>query len=530
MNPSTAWVCVLCCLLAAAQALSLDERASRHHTYELRLQRSNEAQEDELIRAVFNGQLTENAVQLVGIDAVTSTSIALTATRGNRPWTTYYGEIIVGNVEDENDTFKVLFDTGSSELWVPDELCQSSACLSRKRLARAERWTAKYDEHGNYVPILVKYLTGEMRAIDGTANVNLMNGIEVKDASVGLATKIDIPILMDLPWDGIVGLGFTTEDQEARGSKAILEALQQNSMRYPHFRNQFAYYISKTGGSVTFGGYNNDYKRSPADEFQWAPVSPKGSYWALELLEVRIKESENRRTQMRKHRRNRQHVSAAGSMMGSFMRAGNTGDPNGNMKDDRAKIVANDGRDEANRNGVDVKDDSVDPSSKGALDPATSTAAEDSTDNPDDVVYRNHMDDMKVIIDTGTYLIYAPQVKGCAQGFMRSQTMQNLIASLSVDRCEDKRYLPTLAFTVEGAGGGRSGTVELHLSPDDYVLQFTDDDGQVQCTLGIVVDDQQEELQLNAWTFGEVFLRAYYTVFDYDQRQIGFTPSRQETH
>ncbi|ORM39531.1 Aspartic proteinase A3 [Babesia sp. Xinjiang] len=495
------------CVVRVAQTLTLEERSSRQHTYELQLKKTDTSREDDMIRSYMNEQSTRNAIQLLGVDAVTSSTIALTAARGNRLWATYYGEIILGNVEDESDTFKVLFDTGSSELWVPDELCQSSACLSRKRFAREGRWTAKFDQHGNYVPILVKYLTGEMRAVDGTADVNLMNGITVKNANVGLATNINIPILMELPWDGILGLGFATDDQLSRGSRPLLQSIQDNSLMYPHYRNQFAYYITKTGGNVTFGGYNNDYKRSPEDEFQWVPVSEKGSYWAVNLLEVSVKEPENYVTRRRAHT----------SKLKNNVLGGAVDSPLGSNNHTEGGIES----DIANREGSSsvTKSDAFTTSERAA-------SVRESHDEDTYTVYRNKIDDTKVIIDTGTYLIYAPQVDKRQLHYIRYQTMRNLIASLTVDRCDDMRTLPTLIFTLQG--NSREGTVKVQLTPDDYVLKFNDDDGQQICTLGITVDDQQEELQLNAWTFGEVFLRAYYTVFDYDQRQIGFTPSRRD--
>ncbi|GFE54141.1 aspartyl protease [Babesia ovis] len=490
MEPSTTVVYALCCLVTAAQALNLEERGSRHHTYEVRLKKSDTSREDDMIRSYMNEQATRSAIQLLGVDAVTSSTIALTASRGNRLWATYFGEIIIGNAEDESDTFKVLFDTGSSELWVPDELCQSNACLSRKRFAREGRWTPKYDQHGNYIPILVKYLTGEMQAVDGTANVNLMNGITVKNANVGLATNLDIPILMELPWDGIVGLGFATDDQIARGSRPLLQAIQDNSLMYPHFRNQFAYYITKTGGNVTFGGFNNDYKRSSQDEFQWAPISTKGAYWAVNLLEISVREPSRHQSNRRKH-----HTR---TNVGQLVMGPESPNTTGN------------GIDIATNRGEMVTDDDITQNEQGSLE-------ESLSDGYTETVYRRKMDDAKVIIDTGTYLIYAPQ------------TMQNLIASLTVNTCDDVRSLPILIFTLEGKGTGKGGNVEVQLAPDDYVLKFVDDDDQERCTLGIAVDDQAEELQLNAWTFGEVFLRKYYTVFDYDQRQIGFTPSKSDS-
>jgi hypothetical protein len=41
----------------------------------------------------------------------------------------YYGEIAVGESEENNQKFKVLFDTGSTDLFIPDESCTTPSCM-----------------------------------------------------------------------------------------------------------------------------------------------------------------------------------------------------------------------------------------------------------------------------------------------------------------------------------------------------------------------------------------------------------------
>ncbi|KAK1443442.1 aspartic peptidase domain containing protein [Babesia gibsoni] len=519
MESSRVSLCALLLLVLGSSALRLDEPSKSRHTYEIHLKKLGKDHDNKVGRRIHNAKLTANSTEFVSLDSVTASNISLMAVDGNRLWTTYYGEIIIGNTQDERNKFKVLFDTGSSELWVPDDLCQSEACLKRKRLDRNDGWKAKYDDSGNYVPIAIKYLTGEMRAIDGTADVNLMNGIIVRDASVDLATVLDIPILMELPWDGIVGLGFTTDDQVSRGSTALLEAISKNSMSYANFRNQFSYYISHSGGSITFGGYNNEYKRSPDDEFLWSPIITEGKYWALNLLEITVEQPQRAKSQ---HRKQHRHVGTS-DLSNAIMDVSqpeygklsimSSGGNSVTMSDTHGA----DGASHASQSPRETS--TLSETSHCTTDCNTATATTSSTSPSDecskssnDVIYRNTFDDTKVIIDTGTYLIYAPEA------------MQNFLRTLTVDKCEDKLRLPTLSFTFGKVGNGK---FQLQLTPDDYVIQYQDNDGAIKCELGIMVDEQQEELQLNAWTFGEIFLRAYYTVFDYDQRQIGFAPSRR---
>lgn len=59
------------------------------------------------------------------------------------------------------------------------------------------------------------------------------------------------------------------------------------------------------------------------------------------------------------------------------------------------------------------------------------------------------------------------------------------------------------------------------MTPDDYVLHFKID-GVDDCVIGIVPDTLD-----TGWTLGQVFLRAFYTLFDRDNNRIGFVRSNQ---
>lgn len=67
---------------------------------------------------------------------------------------------------------------------------------------------------------------------------------------------------------------------------------------------------------------------------------------------------------------------------------------------------------------------------------------------------------------------------------------------------------------------GNSQVVELVLTPDDYVLEFTIN-GENDCVLGIGPDTED-----SGWTMGQVFLKAFYTVFDREENgRVGFVRS-----
>lgn len=65
----------------------------------------------------------------------------------------YYGEISIGTPPQ---TFQVIFDTGSTNLWVPSQKCNSDSCLRHNRYNSLESSTAKK----NGTTAVIKYGSG----------------------------------------------------------------------------------------------------------------------------------------------------------------------------------------------------------------------------------------------------------------------------------------------------------------------------------------------------------------------------------
>lgn len=115
----------------------------------------------------------------------------------------------------------------------------------------------------------------------------------------------------------------------------------------------------------------------------------------------------------------------------------------------------------------------------------------------------------KSIVDTGTYLIYGP-----------SDQLQTFLADMTIQNCSEKSSLPNLGLMFKGyPKNGKDTAFELILTPDDYVLEF-EVDGKNDCVVGIGSDNED-----SGWTLGQVFLKAYYTVFDRDNEAVGFVKS-----
>jgi len=94
---------------------------------------------------------------------------------------------------------------------------------------------------------------------------------------------------------------------------------------------------------------------------------------------------------------------------------------------------------------------------------------------------------------------------------------------MALDDCSKKHLLPTLGFVFKSfAVNGQETSFELILTPDDYVLEF-DVNGNNDCVVGIGADNED-----SGWTLGQVFLKAYYSVFDRETESIGFVRSNPD--
>jgi len=118
----------------------------------------------------------------------------------------------------------------------------------------------------------------------------------------------------------------------------------------------------------------------------------------------------------------------------------------------------------------------------------------------------------KAIIDSGTSLLAGPPdaVKTMADKLGAT----SLLGKEYIVDCGKKASFPTLVVTL----GGK----EFSLSPDDYVL-----DMQGQCIfgfMGINVPPPRGPL----WIMGDIFMRRYYSVFDYGNKRMRFATAMKK--
>jgi phytepsin len=184
----------------------------------------------------------------------------------------YYGEISLGSPPQE---FTVIFDTGSSNLWVPSSKCIFSiACLFHPKYKHKNSKT--YQEIGESCAI--HYGSGSVSGFLSQDNVEV-GDLVVQNQVFMEATREGSLTFVVGKFDGIVGLGFqeiSVEDVVPVWYNMIEQGLVKEEV--------FSFWLNRDpnaseGGEIVFGGVDENHFKG---EHTYVPVTQKG-YWQFQM-------------------------------------------------------------------------------------------------------------------------------------------------------------------------------------------------------------------------------------------------------
>lgn len=112
----------------------------------------------------------------------------------------YFGEISIGTPAQ---TFKVIFDTGSSNLWVPSHSCWSLACWTHSTYKSSASESFKK----NATDFQIQYGSGGVKGFVSN-DVVTVSGVTVKNVDFGEVTSLKGPSFIVGKFDGILGMAF----------------------------------------------------------------------------------------------------------------------------------------------------------------------------------------------------------------------------------------------------------------------------------------------------------------------------------
>ncbi|KAF4717574.1 hypothetical protein FOZ63_026379, partial [Perkinsus olseni] len=202
--------------------------------------------------------------------------------------TQYVGPIGVGTSSNDDrnspqQTVNVVFDTGSTNIWVQSDLCESPACVSLHKYSEAESRTFVEPHRRNrYLDIL--FGTGELKGLMASDTISV-GPYKVSNQSFAMIQEEIGKIFQQIPFEGILGLAFPK--MAANGQLPFFD----NVMRHYALggRNEFSFYFQPSpgkGSMILFGGVDTRLYDGPIRMF---PVVQE-YYWAIQLVDFKIGE------------------------------------------------------------------------------------------------------------------------------------------------------------------------------------------------------------------------------------------------
>ncbi|KAF9928920.1 Vacuolar protease A [Mortierella alpina] len=191
----------------------------------------------------------------------------------------YYGEISIGSPPQ---TFSVVFDTGSSNLWVPSTHCSSIACFLHRRYNSAESSTFK----ANGTEFGIQYGSGALEGIISSDHVEV-GGVVIKKQDFGESVKEPGLAFAFGKFDGIFGLGYDTISVLGV-VPPFYNLVNQKLIDEPVFGFHMGNADSASGGQMTLGGHDPSLYEG---ELQWHDVRRKG-YWEINLNKIKLGDEE----------------------------------------------------------------------------------------------------------------------------------------------------------------------------------------------------------------------------------------------
>uniref|UniRef100_A0A8C2ZNK9 Nothepsin n=1 Tax=Cyclopterus lumpus TaxID=8103 RepID=A0A8C2ZNK9_CYCLU len=186
----------------------------------------------------------------------------------------YYGEISLGSPAQN---FSVVFDTGSSDLWVPSTYCVSQACASHRRFKAFQSTSFHHDGR----TFGIHYGSGHLLGVMARETLKI-GSLTTLNQEFGESVYEPGSAFVNSKFDGVLGMAYPALT-EILGNPVFDNMMVQNVVE----EQIFSFFLSRTSsgtpeGELLLGGKDEELYSRPIN---WLPVTAKG-YWQIKMESV----------------------------------------------------------------------------------------------------------------------------------------------------------------------------------------------------------------------------------------------------
>jgi phytepsin len=399
--------------------------------------------------------------------------------KGDAQW---YGSISIGTPPQR---FAVLFDTGSSNLWVPSSLCPFWVLACDLHAQYDHTKSKTYQKNGE--KFAIQYGSGAATGFLSYDNVNI-GGVSIQKQVFAEVTGEPGIAFLAAGFDGVLGLAFDSISVD-HATPVWYNLLSQKLVQQP----VFAFYLNRVnstpgmGGELVLGGTDPSHYTG---QFTYAPLTNE-TYWEFAV----------------------DSISVAGKSFCTNCRAiADSGTslivgPSAAISQIQKLIGANSIFTGECQLLIDIEGKQIIKYLESGVTPTQACQS--------------------INLCPGSYCTVCTGVMFYVQELLASNATEGDVLKAveevckfipgntgekTVD-CSTVPTLPTLTVTISGT--------QFVLQPSQYINQITVQTGETLCVSGFMGMDLPPQIG-PLWILGDVFMGAYYTQFDYGNSRVGF--------
>jgi phytepsin len=403
--------------------------------------------------------------------------------------TQYYGDITIGTPPQ---SFRVVFDTGSSNLWIPSKKCSLTniACDLHRKYDSTKSST--YVKNGE--TFAIQYGSGSLSGFLSQDTVSL-GDLTVPTQVFAEALKEPGLAFVMSKFDGIMGFGWPSiaVDHVPPFVNNLIDAGTLDPV-FAFWLNSVNNKGDSDGGELTLGGMDPNHY---SGDIQYVPLTNE-TYWEFAMDDIELK----------------------GSSLG-FCKDG-------------CRAIADTGTSLIAGPMDQIKKINTMIGATGII----TTECEQIIEQYGEAIIKGLVDHLKPkTICTNIGLCTSNGGALCGVCEIIIQTLDDFLGSNATEKeieeavdhvceklpspgdestvdCSTVDSLPDITFVLNGK--------EFVLTPKEYIIRV-DQLGQETCLSGFMGIDLPYK---NFYILGDVFLRTYYTVFDFVNKQVGFATAK----